>query len=104
MMKKTTDNIRYHAVRKRVRDIRGFYLHLMVYLAVNIMLFILVNTREGFWGSLGNLTNYSTAFFWGIGLFAHWFGVFGSGLVFGKNWEEKKIRELMRKEERKTWE
>jgi len=44
-----------------------------------------------------NLENYSTAFFWGIGLFFHWFGVFGRNFLFTKQWEERKIKEFMDK-------
>jgi hypothetical protein len=32
---------------------------------------------------------------WGIGLFAHGLSVFLPNFILGKNWEEKKIRELM---------
>jgi hypothetical protein len=35
---------------------------------------------------------------WGIGLAAHGINTFG----IGKNWEEKKIRELMEEERRNT--
>jgi hypothetical protein len=37
-------------------------------------------------------------FFWGIGLAAHWLGVFGKNIVFSKAWEERKIKEFMDKD------
>ena len=42
--------------------------------------------------------HFSTAFFWGIGLLAHWSGVFGKNLIFSKSWEERKIKEYMDKD------
>ncbi len=45
---------------------------------------------------------YSTWIFWGIGLFFHWLGVFGfQSLGLGKDWEEKKIKELMKREDKR---
>jgi hypothetical protein len=49
-------------------------------------------------GEIFQWENYSTVFFWGIGLFFHWFGVFGKNLLFSKSWEERKIKEYMDKE------
>ena len=42
---------------------------------------------KNFWGS----------FFWGIGLASHGLSVFLPNFFLGKNWEEKKIREIMEK-------
>lgn len=36
--------------------------------------------------------------FWGLGLAIEAFKIFGTNLVFGKNWEERKIKELMDKD------
>ncbi len=98
------NNIRYQEARKKVKSIRGFYIHLTVYLFVNIMLLVGSTWDEGLWVGLQDISNYFTAFFWGIGLLAHWAGVFGSDFFFGKKWEEKKIRELMEKEKGNRWE
>ncbi len=96
----------YKSAQKRVKDIKGFYVHLLVYLFVNIFL-ILVNTeftRFGNWNL--EMSNFYTALFWGIGLAAHWAGVFGPELFLGKKWEEKKIKELIEKDRKqmKKWE
>ena len=99
-----TENQRYRAARRKVKQIRGFYVHLLVYLFINIAIFVVFTREEGLWNGLGNFWNYSTAFFWGIGLVAHWGSVFGPNLFFGKEWEERKIRHLMEKEKRNSWE
>ncbi|QED37503.1 2TM domain-containing protein [Antarcticibacterium arcticum] len=96
----------YKAAQKRVKDIKGFYVHLIVYLFVNVFL-ILANTEFTKFGNWNlEMSNFYTALFWGIGLAAHWAGVFGPGLFLGKNWEERKIKELMEKdrEQMEKWE
>lgn len=35
---------------------------------------------------------------WGIGLAFHALGAFNHSLLFGKNWEDRKIREFIEKE------
>ena len=60
------DRERYERARRRVRELRGFYVHATVFVAVNILLHIInFATSPGmywaFWPLLG----------WGIGLLAH---------------------------------
>lgn len=89
----------YLKAKKHVKAISGFYWHLFFYLLINICLLIVVQNifknKE-----VLNLKNYTTTFFWGIGLFFHWFGVFGKNLLFTERWEERKIKEIMEKEQR----
>ena len=97
------DNISYRAAQKRVKDIKGFYIHLVVYLFINTAIFVVTTQEQGFIDGLSDLSNYTTIFFWGIGLFAHWASVFGPGFLFGKQWEERKIKELMEKDKKQIW-
>lgn len=84
---------RYLKTKKRVKRIKGFYAHLSIYCLV-IPIIIFVNLKyephfHWFWFS---------ALGWVTGLFFHWLSVFGFNLVgFGKDWEEKKIKEFMKK-------
>ena len=96
---KYTQKDRYLKAKKRLKAITGFYWHLFFYLLINIALLFFGNSDFKNNGFL-NWQNYSTAFFWGIGLFFHWFGVFGKNLLFSKRWEERKIKEIMEKEQR----
>ena len=50
--------------------------------------------------------NFFTAFFWGIGLLAHALSTFMPHWIFGKTWEENKIREFMEKDKQNldSWE
>lgn len=97
------ENISYKAAHKRVKDIKGFYIHFLVYVLINAAIFVVTTQDEGFIDGLTNLSNYTTIFFWGIGLFAHWASVFGPGFIFGKKWEEKKIKELMDQDKKQLW-
>ena len=65
-----------------------------------VIVYGLMQSGNSFMQALSNFGTYSTALFWGIGLFFHWLGVFGfSSLGLGKNWEDRKIKQLMEKEE-----
>jgi len=87
--------------KKKVKDIKGFYSHLVVYIAVNIFISGIIlygltyDGNDDFKEAMSNFGVYSTWLFWGIGLFFHWLSVFGFKSFLGKNWEEKKIKELM---------
>ena len=94
---------RYIRAKKRVKDIQGFYWHLFWYVVVNLFL--------TFGGSIRNIMNgdsielehfdfgrFSVWFFWGIGLVAHWFQVFGKNIIFSKDWEDRKIKEYTDKD------
>ena len=97
----------YLKAKKRVKAIKGFYIHLSVYVIINIFLsgiiiFGLIKSGDNFSDVFSNFGVYSTWIFWGIGLFFHWLGVFGfQSLGLGKDWEEKKIKELMKREDKR---
>ena len=98
------DEIKYQEATKRVKKIKGFYTHLTVYIVVNTMIIIVnvQNLDEG--ESFFKFKTFSTALFWGVGLAAHGLSVFLPSLIMGKDWEEKKIKELMEKEKNNKWE
>ena len=82
--------------QKRVKCIKGFYNHATVYLFVN--LFLIISSYVENPHSIFTLEPYITAFFWGIGLAAHGFSVFGKNYFFGKDWEEREIQKLLKKD------
>ena len=93
----------YIRAQKKVKSIRGFYVHFLVYLVVNIFLIVTrILSGSGF-EILQEWQTYSTAIFWGIGIVFHAFGVFGVGFILGKDWEERKIKEIMDKENQRYW-
>ena len=81
----------YLRAKKKVKDIKGFYAHLVVYL-LNTPIIIAVNlifspSFHWFWFSVLG---------WGVAIGIHGLLVF-SDRFFGKEWEEKKIKELIDK-------
>ncbi|GAA5091561.1 histidine kinase [Chryseobacterium ginsengisoli] len=81
----------YERAQKRVKEIKSFYGNLISYCIV-IPFLIIVNLMTSphdiwfYWPMLG----------WGIGLAAHGMSTF----AIGKSWEEKKIREILEKQNR----
>ncbi len=92
-MEKLTDNERYLQAKARMEQIKGFYWHLFTYLFM-IPLLAVVNylTTDFPWVIFPALG-------WGVGLSIHWFAVFMKHSVFGKQWEERKIKEFMEEDE-----
>lgn len=100
------ENIRLEKARKRVKAIKGFYKHLTVYVLVNILLWILNIADRHKIDDFFEWNNFTTAFFWGIGLFFHWLGTFKPNFWTGRKWEERKIQEYMDREKtrKQQWE
>ena len=95
---------KYIRAQKRVKAIKGFYIHFFVYLGVNAFILLSrVISGEG-WSTFTQWDSYGTLFFWGIGIAFHAFGVFGMDFVLGKNWEDRKIKEIMDKDKKQYWE
>lgn len=90
----------YLRAQKKVKSLVGFYWHLASYIIVNLFIIIILVSNGVDFFSFGT---FATAFFWGIGLFFHFLGVFGADFLFGKSWEERKIKKYMEKE-RQRWE
>ncbi|MEZ4779121.1 MAG: 2TM domain-containing protein [Flavobacteriaceae bacterium] len=92
---------KYERAKKKVKEIKGFYTHLTVYILVN--LFLLLAQMGLFSGSfmqgLPTWGHFTTPFFWGIGLAFHALHVFKDNFTFLRQWEERKIKEFMEKEE-----
>lgn len=98
------ENLDLRAAKKRVKDLKGFYTHLVVYVVINLFIIAVQIKGEPVWEALSQPENYYTAFFWGIGVLAHALTIFGPSFFLGKDWEERKIKELMEKEKRQKWE
>ena len=87
---------KYLKAKKRVTELKEFYLSLTSYVVFIIALAGLnyyINQLRSPWFLWA-------AFGWGIGLFFHAIKVFGGISFFGKDWEERKLRRFMEEEER----
>jgi len=86
----------YKNVRKRVRDIKHFYINLTCYVVVIFTLFAINMLTYPYylwflWPALG----------WGVAIALHGMSVFNLTPFLGAGWEERKIQELVEKEKRK---
>ncbi|WDF47510.1 2TM domain-containing protein [Chryseobacterium sp. KACC 21268] len=87
------DKIRYLNAQKRVGEIKGFYAHLISFVAVNIVLIIFNVLYHHFGYMKIKVNQFYSLIIWGIIVLIHAVIVF-----LGKDWEERKIRKLMDKE------
>ena len=95
---------RYERAKKRVKKITGFYSHLLVYVVINLIIVVVNIQQLAPGGSYFKWQNFTTLFFWGIGLLAHGLSVFMPYMILGRDWEERKIKEIMEKERKNKWE
>jgi len=100
MEKKYAEADRYYEAQKKVKEIKEFYQHLTVFVLVNpICIVVNLMTSPGYlwfiWCLLG----------WGFGLIMHGLKAFEVMPFFNKEWEQRKIQEILDKEKNKqTWE
>ncbi|AXT19596.1 hypothetical protein D7030_09990 [Flavobacteriaceae bacterium AU392] len=94
------EEIRYLRAKERVDKVRGFYMHLLLYIIVNLgvmVVKVIKNFRNGE-PHVEMFLDFNTHIMWltwGIGLALHAFGVFG----VGRKWEEEKIQQYIREEQ-----
>jgi sensor histidine kinase YesM len=85
---------KYERAKKHVEELKGFYIHLTIY-SLMIPVFIYLNFQSG---------GFPWAIFpivgWGAGISGHAMEVFNYNPLLGKNWEERKIRDLMEKDDK----
>lgn len=88
---------RYKRAQEQVKNLKGFYIHLVIFVLVMAMI-IYINlkfTPEYYWFFYVLLGG-------GIGLLFHALGTFNKNNVFSKEWENRKIQEFIEEEEREN--
>ena len=83
---------RYEKAKERVESVKGFYGNLLAYCIVIPFLALLNYKSTGFPWVLFPMLG------WGFGLVMHGMGAFGYNPIWGKRWEEKKMRNFMEDE------
>lgn len=88
----TSQQSKYEQAKEKVEELKGFYSHFTIY-CIFVVVFIVLNYYS---------TSYPWAIFpiagWGIGVLGHAAGVFEWNPFFGKDWEQRKIEELVKKD------
>lgn len=86
------ENMAYVRAKERVEQLKGFYGNLISYCCV-IPVLVLINLKtsdfQWFWFPMLG---------WGLGLTFHAIEIFG----YGKSWEERKIQEILKKDEQQN--
>lgn len=97
----------YERAQKKVKDIKGFYVHLAVYV---IVILVVLFTRGRFMSIEHTIFQdsdflnwidwnvFGTPIVWGIFLAFHAVNVFGKNPFLGKAWEERQIRKYIEKD------
>ena len=95
----------YLRAKKRVKDIKGFYTHLVIYLGMNVIISALnmflnhdIYDSKTFFTALTHFSAYMTWVLWGIGLLIHGLKVFWLRSSFFKRWEDRKLQEFLNEE------
>lgn len=89
---------KYYRAKERVESIKKFYTSVLSY-----VIFICFLAGLNYWVDEWSYPWFLwAAFGWGIGLIFQAVKVFGFNPILGKNWEERKINELMREDEEQT--
>ena len=84
------ENIKYQKAKKRVEELKSFYIHILVYIIL-IPLWIFINYK----------TYWDFKWFWfpvigmGVSIIIHAFKIYS----YNNDWEERKIKELMEKDQ-----
>ena len=103
------EKIKYDRAKKRVEAIKGFYSHVRAYIVVNLIILLLranvMNFVKG--GGFDTIdfqdwldwNSYLTPVLWGLGLALHGIYVFYGRSNFVKDWENRKIKEIMDKDD-----
>ncbi|WP_190809149.1 2TM domain-containing protein [Flagellimonas sp. S3867] len=91
------DNEKYKRAKKRVEEMKGFYIHLSIYMIINTVILVnIYRNTDDFW----QWPHFVTLGAWGIGLFFHASKTFGFSMLFGKNWEERQIQKYIEKDKK----
>lgn len=84
---------RYVKAKERVKAIKDFYGNLMAYcIVIPFLWWLNFKTTDFLWA-------FFPTFGWGFGVLVHGMEAFGYNPLWGKRWEERKIRELMDKDD-----
>lgn len=84
------DKIAYDKAKRKVKEIKGFYVNLTCYcLIMPILIYVNLTFMpqfQWFWFSLAG---------WGVGVAFHGMGAFDWYPFLGRGWEERKLKQLM---------
>jgi hypothetical protein len=101
----TLKNKQLIRAKQRIEEIKKFYKHAVAYVLINLFLAFVWNFTFKIFGDFvisnqfdgDNFTYLPIWLIWGVFLAAHAIKTFGFPNAFGKDWEDRKIKEFMKK-------
>ncbi|HUH46572.1 MAG TPA: 2TM domain-containing protein, partial [Arenibacter sp.] len=86
------ENDKRRRAKKKIEEIKGFYVHLTIYISINLFITIrnvIESFQDGksFWDTFWDFGNYAVWIFWGIGLAFHAIKALDYNPFFSKEWE-----------------
>jgi 2TM domain len=106
---KTSEDTKYERAQHKVKIIKGFYKHLRVYIIINLFLLLIRAKifrflRDGDFSDVHferwlDYNSYGTILVWGVALLIHGLYAFQYKFKFFKNWEDRKLKEILEKDE-----
>lgn len=88
------NEINYLRAKTRIKEIKGFYIHLSVYLFINLIVMVQYLLKVAPNSDVKGGVNFYTGILWGIVILIHAISIFLPTIT---NWEQKKTEELMKK-------
>lgn len=93
--------------KRRIEELKGFYVHLVIFVVINLSISInkiLRNIQYGetFWDAFWDFGTFAVWIFWGVGLIFHASKTFNYNPFFSKEWEEKQIKKFMEEDRKES--
>ncbi|MDX1364457.1 2TM domain-containing protein [Arenibacter latericius] len=93
--------------KRRIEELKGFYVHLVIFVVINLSISInkiLRNIQDGetFWDAFWDFGTFAVWIFWGVGLIFHASKTFNYNPFFSKEWEEKQIKKFMEEDRKES--
>lgn len=94
----------YRNAVKKVKAIRSFYVHLAIFIFLNSIIILAAYFNADNFDKKALVWAISSfTISWIVGLIIHAYSAFGNRLIFTKSWEERKMQEIIEKDEDKIW-
>ncbi|WP_411031905.1 2TM domain-containing protein [Spongiimicrobium sp. 3-5] len=106
-LKDNNGSDKFTRAKKRVEELKGFYIHLTVYLAVNTFITVMKVVRnlgegETLQQALFDFGSFAIWIFWGIGVLFHALKVFSLNPFLTKGWEDRQIQKFIEEDKKEA--
>ncbi|MCM4169154.1 hypothetical protein KCTC52924_00079 [Arenibacter antarcticus] len=105
-MENRTD-IKKKRAKKRIEELKGFYVHLVIFIVINLFISIhkiVGNLQDGetLWEAFWDFGTFAVWIFWGVGVVFHASKTFNYNPFFTKEWEDRQIKKFMEEDRKES--